>query len=193
MFLFRLVFFLILPISFALVSMGQVVGVNKVKFKSLQDDWLMSEVEIVTGRNTLSGAVSERFIENVGVRLYLGFKNADVDGGIDYYSSSITALILERGDKNTIRFFIPGKEIKMNRYSKPEYYYAEITVNGSPINPKSRALSSKFQSEDSLKNFVKKAKVGSSKNLGGLIPSYLTPHRIVGSDPDAPVYFRNNN
>ena len=67
--------------------MGQVVGVNKVKFKSLQDDWLMSEVEIATGRNTLSGAVSERFIENVRVRLYLGFKNADVDGGLDYYSS----------------------------------------------------------------------------------------------------------
>ena len=64
--------------------MGQVVSVNKVKFKSLNDDWLMSEIEIATGRNTLSDAISERFIENVGVRLYLGFKNDNIDGGVDF-------------------------------------------------------------------------------------------------------------
>ena len=45
MYQFRSVFFLILPFSFALVSVAQVVTVDKVKFTSLQDDWLMSEVE----------------------------------------------------------------------------------------------------------------------------------------------------
>lgn len=193
MYLSRSVFYLILPFSFALVSLGQVVGVNKVKFTSLQDDWLMSEVEIETGRNTLSGAVSEKFIENVGVRLYLGFENVNMDGGIDFYYSEATALILERGDKNTVRFYIPGKVIEMNRYSKPQYYYAEIIVHQMPLNPKSRAFSPKLQSEDRLKNFVKKAKVGSVKNLGRLLPSYLTPLRIVGGDLNAPAYLRINN
>lgn len=173
--------------------MGQVVTVNKVKFTSLQDDWLMSEVEVATGRNTASGAASESFIENVGIRLYLGFKNSNVDGGIDYYFSEVKVLILERGDKNTVRFYIPGKEMKMNRYNKPEYFYAEILVNQRPLSPRSRAFSSKFQSEDSLRNFVKKAKSGSAKNLGRLIPSYLTPLSIVGSDQDAPAYLRTNN
>ena len=193
MYLSRSVFYLFLLISFAQVSIGQVVGVNKVKFTSLQDDWLMGEVEIVTGRNTLSGAVSERYVENVGVHLYLGFQNANSPGGMDYYYSEVTATILERGDKNTVRFYMPGKVIEMNRYNKPQYYYAEITVNQISISPQSRAFSSRFQSEDSLKNFVKKAKVGSVKNSGRLMPSYLTPLRIVGSDPNAPAYLRINN
>ena len=193
MYLFRSVYYLILTFTFALISMGQVVSVNKVKFTSLNNDWLMSEVEIATGRNTLSNAVSERYIENVGVRLYLGFKNDRLDGGVDFYYSEVTAQILERGDKNTIRFFIPGKEMEMNRYNKPLYYYAEILVNGQPISPKSRAFSTRLQSEESLKNFVKKAKAGSKKNLGRLIPSYLAPRGIVGSEPDAPAYLRINN
>jgi hypothetical protein len=193
MHLFRSVLYLTLTFTFALISMGQVVSVNKVKFTSLNDDWLMSEIEIATGRNTLPDAVSERFIENVGIRLYLGFKNDNLDGGVDFYYSEVTAHILERGDKNTVRFFIPGKEIEMNRYNKPLYYYAEIIVNQKPVSPKSRAFSSRFQSEDSLKNFVKKAKVGSVKNLGRLIPSYLAPRDIVGSDSDAPAYLRMNN
>ncbi len=193
MYLIRSVFYLILTFSFALVSIGQVVSVDKVKFTSLQDDWLMSEVEIATGRNTLVGAVSEKFVENVGVRLYLGFENPNFNSGIDFYYSEATAIILERGDKNTVRFYIPGKVIDMYRYNKPQFYYAEITVNQMPLSPKSRAFSPRFQSEDSLKNFVKKAKAGSVKNLGRLMPSYLSPLRIVGSDPDAPAYLRINN
>ena len=193
MYLIRSVFYLILPFSFALVSIGQVVSVDKVKFTSLQDDWLMSEVQISTGLNTLSGATSKRFVENVGVRLYLGFKNTNLESGIDYYYSEVTALILERGDKNTVRFYIPGKVMDMKRYYKPQYYYAEIVVNQTPLEPGSRAFSSGFQSPDSLKNFAKKAKAGSFKNLGRLIPSYLSPISVVGSDPGAPVYLRINN
>lgn len=193
MFLIRPVFYLLITFSFTYVCFGQVVVVDKVKFSSLQDDWLMSEVEITTGRNTITGAVSERFVENVGVRLYLGFENVNSNSGIDFYYSEVIALILERGDKNTVRFYIPGKFIEMYRYSKPQYYYAELLVNQMPLIPKPRAFSPRFQSEDSLKNFVKKAKVGSVKNMGRLIPSYLSPLRIVGSDPGAPAYLRINN
>ena len=193
MYLIRSVFYLILPFSFALVSIGQVVSVDKVKFTSLQDDWLMSEVQISTGLNTLSGATSKRFVENVGVRLHLGFKNTNLNSGIDYYYSEVTALILERGDKNTVRFYIPGKVMEMNRYNKPHYYYAEIVVNQTPLEPRSRAFSSVFQSPSSLKNFVKKAKSGSFKNLGRLMPSYLTPSSVVGSNSDTTAYLRINN
>ena len=191
MHLIRSVFYLIVPFLFALTSIGQVVSVDRVKFTSLQDDWLMSEVEISTGLNTLPGAKSKRFVENVVVRLYLGFNNTKLAAGIDYFYSEVTALILERGDKNTIRFYIPGKVMEMKRYRKPEYYYAEIVINQIPIEPRSRAFSSKFQSKDSLKNFVKKAKLGSFKNSGRLLPSYLSPLNIVGSNPEAPAYLRN--
>ena len=78
----------------------------------------------------------------------------------------------------------------MKRYGKPEYYYAEIVVNQKPLEPKSRAFSSRFQNQGSLKNFVNKAKAGSIKNLGLLMPSYLSPLSVVGSDPGAPAYLR---
>ena len=192
MYLIRSVFCIIIPFSFALVSLGQVVSVDKVKFTVLKDDWLMSEVQISTGRNTLPDAVSEKFVENVGIRLYLGFENSNSNGGVDFYFSEATAVILERGDKNKVRFYIPGKVMDMYRYNKPQYYYAEITVNKMPLSPRSLAFSPRFQSDDSLKNFVKKAKVESVKNLGRLIPSYLTPANIVASDSDAPAYLRIN-
>ena len=151
MYLIRSVFYLILPFSFALVSIGQVVSVDKVKFTSLKDDWLMSEVQISTGLNTLSGATSKRFVENVGVRLHLGFKNTYLENGIDYFYSEVTAQILERGDKNVVRFYIPGKVMEMKRYSKPEFYYAEIVVNNRSLEPRSRAFSSRLKNIDSLK------------------------------------------
>lgn len=193
MFSFRSAFFLFLPFFFALVSNAQVVSVQKVKFTSLQNDWFLSEVEISTGRNTLPGAVSGKFIEEVGVRLYLGFENRNIPGGIDYYYSEVTALILEKGDKNTVRFFMPDKELEMNRYNKPEYYYAELVVNESPLSPKARAFSSKFQNEESLDSFVEKAMIGSIENYGRLMPSYLAPNSVVGNDLDAPAYLRANN
>ena len=62
-----------------LVSLGQVVVLIRLNLHLLQDDWLMSEVEIATGRNTLSGAISERFVENVGVRLYLGLRKRNFE------------------------------------------------------------------------------------------------------------------
>ena len=193
MYLIRSVIYLILQFSFVFISIGQVVSVEKVKFKSLQDDWLMCEVHIKTGFNTTPGATSKRFVENVGVRLYLGFENKNSDNSIDYYYSEVTALILERGDENAVRFYIPGKVMEMKRYSKPEYYYAEVVVNQISLEPRSRAFSSQFNSYDNLKNFVKKAKSGSFKNLGRLMPSYLSPLNVVGSDPGAPAYLRIKN
>lgn len=193
MYLSRAVFYFIVFISFTLISVAQVVSVHKVKFTSLQNDWLMSEVEIHTGRNTLPGAFSERYIENVNVGLYLGFKNDKISGGIDYFYSEVIAMILERGDKNTVRFYIPGKEIEMNRYHKPDYFYAELTAKRIPISPQRRAFSSNLLNEESLNDFVKKAKARSIKNYGRLMPSYLAPITIAGNDPDAPVYLRVNN
>ena len=193
MYFIRTVIYLILPFLFTLVSIGKVVSVDKVKFTSLQDDWLMSEVRISTGINTLPGATSKNFVENVVIRLYLGFITNSLDNDIDFYYSEVTASILERGDKNSVRFFIPGKVMEMKRYRKPEYYYAEIVVNQSPVEPQPRAYSSRFQSKDSLKNFIKKAETGSVKNLGRLMPSYLSPVALVGSDKGAPIYLRIKN
>ena len=192
MFLNQKVVYILFLLSSALVAFGQVVSVDKVKFISLEDDWLQCEVQIRTNRNTMPEAVSDRFINNVGVRLYLGFDNFN-NKNIDFYYSDVTAMILERGDKNSVRFYIPGKIMKINRYSKPKYYYSEIVVNNKPLEPSSRAFSNNLQNIDKLNNFIRKAKLEYKKNYGRLMPSYLTPISIVGSDKYAPTYLRNNN
>ena len=192
MFLNQKVVYILFLLSSALVAFGQVVSVDKVKFISLEDDWLQCEVQIRTNRNTMPEAVSDRFINNVGVRLYLGFDNFNNEN-IDFYYSDVTAMILERGDKNSVRFYIPGKIMKINRYSKPKYYYSEIVVNNKPLESSSRAFSNNLQNKDKLNNFIRKAKLEYKKNYGRLMPSYLTPISIVGSDKYAPTYLRNNN
>ena len=49
-------------------------------------------------------------------------------------------MLMEKGDKNTVRFYIPGKEIEMNRYNKPEYYYAEVICGNQVLEPSSKLL-----------------------------------------------------
>lgn len=192
MYLIRSVSYLLIFLAFSQLNFGEVVTVSKVKFTSLQQDWLMSEVEIKTGINDLPGSTNKRFIENVGIRLYLGFKSSSQHQKIDYYYSEVTALVLKRGDKNAIRFFMPGNVMEMKRYGKPDYYYAEIVINGRPTEPERRAFSPKLRSEGSLMNFVEMAKLGSAINKGFLMPSYLAPMEIVGINEDAPAYLRKN-
>lgn len=193
MYLFRAVLLLISLTSFALASFGDLIKVDKVKFKTVKDDWLMTEIDISVGRNNSTGSVGKKYVENSGIRLYLGFKNPKIEGGIDFYYSEVSIMLMEKGDKNTVRFYIPGKEIEMNRYNKPEYYYAEVTCGNQVLEPSSRAFSSRIKNRDSLYNFVDKAKASSVNNIGRLIPSYLTPYAIAGSDLDAPVYLRTQN
>lgn len=193
MYLFRSVTYLMLLFYTAFLAYGELVSVDGVKFKSVKDDWLMCEIKISTGKNIMPEAPSEDFIENVKVRLYLGFKNNSFLDGIDYYYSEVTIIVLERGDKNFVRFYIPGKKLDMYRYNKPQYFYAEIVCDKMVFSPKSRSFSTSFKNIESLNNFVKKAKAGSFTNFGQLVPSYLTPLAISGADLDAPVYLRTRN
>ena len=86
---------------------------------------------------------------------------------------------MEKGDKNTVRFYIPGKEIEMNRYNKPEYYYAEVICGNQVLEPSSRAFSSRIKNRDSLYNFVDKAKASSVNNIGRLIQVISLPMQLL--------------
>ena len=193
MYTLRTVFQFILLFSFVQISFGQVVTIDRVKFDSLDDDWLLCEVDTTTRLNDMAGAKSKRFVENVEIGLYLGFKNLSLNNKLDFYFSKVTALILEKGDKNTVRFYIPGNLMEMKRYKKPDFYYAEININNTSLKPSARARSTNLSNERALNNFVKKARAESFKNAGRLIPSYLAPFSIVGADLEAPTYLRVRN
>ena len=171
-----------------LALQAQIVTVEKVKFSSMKNDWLLGEIEIMTDRNTSQDAVSQEFVENVFVRLYLGFENKELPGGIDYFYSSAKIMILEKGDRNTVRFFIPDKVMKVYRYRLPEYYYAEVLIGSKAQQMNAQSFSSKFRSRESLNNFMQKARQGMTSNSGKLMPSYIAPDAVRGSDPDAPIY-----
>tara|TARA_B100001769_G_C22087052_1_gene586066 strand:- start:901 stop:1449 length:549 start_codon:yes stop_codon:yes gene_type:complete len=171
---------------------GQIVSIKKVDFKTLKNGWLLVEVITETNRNTLPEAFSDEYIEDIAVRLYLGFRNSKITGGIDYYYSEVAISILERGDENKIKFFIPGKIMEMNRYTKPNYYFAEVLVSNKPQAIRGRPFSQNFKSRASLDKFVQKTKSLSSKNLGQLMPSFITPLSIKGSyNFSDPTYIRS--
>tara|TARA_B100000035_G_scaffold196642_1_gene168018 strand:+ start:170 stop:775 length:606 start_codon:yes stop_codon:yes gene_type:complete len=176
-----------------LVSQAQVVSVEKIKFSSMKNNWLLGEIEILTDRNPLPDAVSDQFVENVFLRLYLGFENKELPGGVDYFYSSAKILILEKGDRNIVRFFIPDKVMKVHRYRLPQFYYAEVVVGDSAQKMNAKSFSSNFRSLESLNSFMQKTRQGMSRNYGKLIPSYIAPISVRGSDPNAPIYLIDFN
>ena len=52
MYLFRAVLLLISLTSFALASFGDLIKVDKVKFKTVKDDWLMTKLIFQSGVTT---------------------------------------------------------------------------------------------------------------------------------------------
>lgn len=175
------------------MSQAQVVSVEKIRFSTMKNDWLLGEIEILTDRNPAPDAVSEQFVENVFVRLYLGFDNKELPGGMDYFYSSANIMILEKGDRNIVRFFMPDKVMKVHRYRQPQFYYAEVVVGGTPQRMNAKSFSSNFRSRESLNNFMQKTRQGMSRNHGKLIPSYVAPFSVRGSDPNAPIYLIDFN
>ena len=154
---------------------SQVVSVEEVKFSYLKNNWLVGEVEISTATNNDPKATSDKFAENVIVRLYVAFENSKTVGNLDYFVSQADIMILEKGDKNVVRFFIPDKVIKMNRYRLPKYFYAELTVDKKVQKFDSRAFSSNFNNIESINSFMQKARQGMAVNQGRLMPSYNVP------------------
>ena len=68
---------------FALASFGDLIKVDKVKFKTVKDDWLMTEIDISVGRNNSTGSVGKNMSRILGFDYTLGFKNPKIEGGID--------------------------------------------------------------------------------------------------------------
>ena len=187
----RILVLLNIFLAYSSVSIAQLVSVQQVKFTLLKNNWFVAEVQILTDRNTEPQAISDKFVENVNIRLYLGFQNNNLADNIDYYVAQSNIMILEQGDRNIVRFFIPDKIIKMHRYRIPQYYYAEVEVNKKVQKLNSRAFSSNISSKQSLDSFIQKARQGMQRNLGRLMPSYRAPINVQGSDPGAPIYINS--
>lgn len=196
MYLRRIIVLITFSLCFLLgstVAQAQIVSVEKVKFATMKNSWLLGEIEIATDRNPLPDAASDLFVENVTVRLYVGFENKNLPGGMDYFYSTANILILEKGDRNIVRFFMPDKVLKVHRYRLPQFYYAEVIVGDSPQKMNAKSFSSNFKSRESLNNFMQKTRQGMAKNYGKLIPSYVAPISVRGSDPNAPIYLIDFN
>jgi hypothetical protein len=183
-----LIIFLLAPLS------AQVVQVEGVKNRVLRNGWLQSSISLATNANTDPKAVNPNFVEDITVTLYLGFKNEKVSGGIDFYTASVSILALEKGDKNTVSFYIPNKIMEMNRYSSPTYYFAEVLLGNRAQQYNQNAFSRNFNSKESLNSFKNKAKTGSLRNKGRLMPSYFAPISFQSSTEEVtPIYLRTES
>ena len=131
-------------------------------------------------------AVSDQFVENVFLRLYLGFENKELPGGIDYFYSSAKIMILEKRAIAILSVSLLYKVMKVHRYRLPQFYYAEVVVGDSAQKMNAKSFSSNFRSRESLNNFMQKTRRGMSRNYGKLIPSYIAPYFGSWQRPQCP-------
>ena len=186
--LFSLIFILLFPLN------AQIVQVDDVKNRVLRNGWLQCNIALNTGTNTDPKAVNPDFVEDISVSLYLGFKNNNIKGGYDFYTSSLSILVLEKGDKNIVSFYIPNKIMKMHNYSTPTFYFVDVAVGNQAQKYNQSAFSRNFSSKESINTFINKAKAGSPRNIGRLIPSYLAPTSFQAFNEElTPVFYRSES
>ncbi len=171
---------------------AQMVQVDDVKNRVLRNGWLQCNIALNTSTNTDPKALNPNFVEDISVSLYLGFKNDKIKGGYDFYTSSLSILILEKGDKNIVSFYLPSKIMKMHKYSTPTFYFVDVVVGKQAQKYDQSAFSRNFSSKESINTFINKANSGSPQNKGRLIPCYLAPVSFQAFNEElTPVFYRS--
>jgi len=185
---------LLLLLSLRLLpAQDELITVDRVDFKSLSDDWLEVRVELSANRNTLPDARDERYVENIGVRVYLGFERDASERTFDFYYSEVEIVIMEQGDDANVYFYLPGLIVERDQLrTDPQFFYAEVSVKGEALKPQRNAMSSNISNLEILEKFISNAEDKGSDNEHLLMPIYLTPGDRIGRVDDLPVFLRRD-
>jgi len=185
--------FLLLFLLQAVSAQDELITVDRMDFRSLPDDWLEVRVELTANRNTLPDARNERYVENIGVRVYLGFLLDESSRTYDFYYAEAEIVIMEQGDEANVYFYLPGLIVERDRLpNEPEFYYAEISVKGETLTPQRNAWSSSITSAEILEKFISNAESKGRDNEHLLMPIYLAPADRIGRVDDLPVFVRRD-
>jgi len=190
LFLPTILFFLGASISHA----QEALVVDQVDFNSVDDDWTQVVIELSCGENPDPEARDKDYIENVGVKIYLGYESEVEGEPFDFYTSEVEILIMERGEDYNVYFYLPGLVVERDNLPKePEFYYAQISINGEVIQPKERtsAMSPNIRDLNVLTSFVSNAEEKGAVNESILAPIYFVYGIDLGRVSDLPPFKRS--
>ncbi len=166
------------------------IQVDDVRFDRVSDraggDWVMATVQISTDGNPLPNARDDDYTDDVLLTLNLCYEVENLPEGqppLDFYSSSVRVVSLEKGKRYSVYFFLPG--ILRDRDDldvDPFAWLIEMQVAGTrvPMAP-DQAGGEIAISREGYDNFLSRARSGAAQNQGLLVPHYLAPDAIVNS------------
>ncbi len=193
---------LITPLLFLLCSLHaqvhaqvleDIVTVNRVDFNSLRDDWIQVAIDLTCGENPSPEARNKSFVENIGIKVYLAYLPRGAQPpNFDFYTAEVTISIMEYRDKRNVYFYLPGPIAKrdMIRRPSPEFFYVEVTIDGKPQKPQTKAMSGNIPNLDILNSFISQAESGSGATKDLLMPIYLVEGADLGRVTNLPVFLR---
>lgn len=173
------------------VSAQDAVTVERVKFDAVGDDWMQIEIELMCNGNPSPDARNKDFVENIVVKPLIGYEVGK--GEFQFYTAEVEIMIMEARDKNSVFFYMPGPIVERDDLpARPEYYYIEITVAGTPIEPSKdgAAISSSIRDIAMLQNMQSKAQSQLAENENILLPSYFVTSQFTSRARNEPVYVR---
>ena len=167
------------------------IRVDRVDFNSLRDDWIQMEIELSCEGNSAEEARDKDYVEKIKVKAYLGYTRDASTRSFDYYTSEIEILIMEKGDDNNVYFYLPGLIVERDQLkTDPDFYYVEVSVNGSAQKPQKVAMSSNIPNLDILNSFISKADAEGVGNEHVLMPIYLVSGVDLGRVSQLPAFLR---
>ena len=167
------------------------IRVDSVDFNSLRDDWIQMEIELSCEGNSAEEARDKDYVEKIKVKAYLGYTRDASTRSFDYYTSEIEILIMEKGDDNNVYFYLPGLIVERDQLkTDPDFYYVEVSVNGSAQKPQKVAMSSNIPNLDILNSFISKADAEGTGNEHVLMPIYLVSGVDLGRVSQLPAFLR---
>ena len=171
----------------------EAVTIDRVDFKSQDDDWVRVAVEMTCNENPLPEARDRDYVEDVNVKVYLAYPINEAERQFDFYVQDVDIVIMERGEDYNVYFYLPGLIVERDGLpTDPDYYFVEVSVGGNLQPPQESGLSSKIPNRQILESMKSKAEAEAGENEDVLMPVYYAPAAVRGRVEDLPVFLRRS-
>lgn len=149
------------------------------------------EIQLRCDGDPRPDAKDDRYLEDIGVKVYLAYSEDGAAGKFAYYTSEVEIVIMEKGDTNNVYFYLPGLIVERDRLkTDPDYYYVELNAGEGVLPPRDNNMSSSIGSLQILESMKAKAETEAEENKGKLMPIYYAPAEYIGRIDKLPTFLR---
>ncbi|MBC2594680.1 hypothetical protein H5P28_10450 [Ruficoccus amylovorans] len=165
------------------------VVVQNVNFNSSVSpfDWNNIIVKVRGQENPNKEALNDKYVDNVGVRMTLGYRVGNPrDNKFYFLQSEVTIATLEIGKDKSFAFWVPYDIIKRGNFNKePDYWVIELTVDGQALPMRPSNTSRNVTDAAGLTSFMNAANAQVGQTEGIMMPGYLSPYPPIDRSPAA--------